>query len=49
MVGEHVFGVCDEHLRPALCAYIKSILHYAFVLTIGVGFGIVLTKSEVIS
>ena len=49
MVGEHVFGVCDEQQRPALCAYIKSILHYAIVLTIGVGFGIVLTKAEVIS
>lgn len=49
MVGEHIFGLCDEQQRPALCTYIKSILHYLTVLAIGVGFGIVLTKSEVIS
>jgi len=49
VVGEHIFGLCDEQQRPALCSYIKSIIYYSTVLTIGVGFGIVLTKSEVIS
>jgi uncharacterized membrane protein YedE/YeeE len=41
--------LCQDRRNPLLCAITKTVLSYLPVIVVGILFGVVLTKSEVIS
>lgn len=49
MMNPTTLTLCQERPNPVLCLIVKTIAQYLAVALIGMFFGIVLTKSEVIS
>jgi uncharacterized membrane protein YedE/YeeE len=48
-MSENVMTLCQDRRNPLLCAITKTVLSYLPVIVVGILFGVVLTKSEVIS
>lgn len=49
MISENTFVQCQDRSNPRLCQLMRTIAGYIPVVIVGMLFGIVLTKSEVIS
>lgn len=49
MISENSLALCQNSRNPWLCAAMRTVATYAPVVAVGILFGIVLTKSEVIS
>lgn len=49
MISETTMAACQEQRNPGLCRLLKTVPQYLSVAVIGTIFGIVLTKSQVIS
>ncbi|MCB0060610.1 MAG: YeeE/YedE family protein [Caldilineaceae bacterium] len=49
MISENTILACQERSNPSLCQMVKTVTQYLPVALIGTIFGIVLTKSQVIS
>ncbi len=49
MLTENAMTLCQDRRNPLLCAIAKTVLSYLPVIVVGILFGVVLTKSEVIS
>lgn len=49
MIHENTMMLCQERRNPLLCSLMRTVATYIPVVVVGILFGIVLTKSEVIS
>lgn len=49
MISENTMALCQEQPNPQRCQLVKTATQYLAVVAVGVMFGIILTKSEVIS